>query len=152
MIMISSDFDLTFGISYPGCIISRKKNILYVFLSNVYFSPVSQRCDHQSFSATKKFILVDKIHVSNLDMTLIKIFLEVESALFQPFKVGNTFDVHLHLMRTYILCVSCTYAQTIQHGKRHYNIGNDVIDCRLLQLHCHFAQYKLEYTSDLHIL
>ena len=128
------------------------KLILYVFLSNVYFSPVSQRCDHQSLSATKKFILVDEIHVSNLNMALIKIFLEVESALFQPFKVVDTFDVHLHLMKKSILYVSCTDTKTIQHGKRHYNMGNDVINCRIVQLQCHFAQYKLDDTSDLHIL
>ena len=72
---------------------------LFTIPSTLPVLPVSQRCDNQSVGTPKKLILVNEVHISDLDNTVIQIFLEVESALFQPFKVGHAFNVHPYLTK-----------------------------------------------------
>jgi len=55
--------------------------------------PVSERGDDESLSTTSVFITVVKINIRNLNETAIRVFNEVKSRLFEPFKVTGRFNV-----------------------------------------------------------
>ena len=61
--------------------------------------PVSEWGDDKSFGASKEFILIFEIDVSDRDDTFVVIFDEVESRLLLPLEVTWRFDVHPDLMR-----------------------------------------------------
>ena len=49
--------------------------------------PVSKRGDTETLSTSKELILIHKVYISDRYNTLILIFQEIESRLFQPLKV-----------------------------------------------------------------
>lgn len=55
--------------------------------------PVSQRRNDKPFSAAQEFILVVKGHICDVDDHLVRVLIEVESALLQPLKVIGAFHV-----------------------------------------------------------
>lgn len=55
--------------------------------------PVSQRRNDKPFSAAQEFILVDEAHVCDVNDHLVRVLIEVETALLQPLKVVWAFDM-----------------------------------------------------------
>ena len=61
------------------------------------YAPICKWGDNQSISAAQKLILIDKVHISDGNDTLVCVFFKVKSRLLQPFKICRGFDVHFHL-------------------------------------------------------
>jgi hypothetical protein len=61
------------------------------------YTPVSEWCDDQSFSASQELIHVGEIHISDGDLAFIFIVFEVETSLLQPLKVLHRLHMHTHL-------------------------------------------------------
>lgn len=59
--------------------------------------PVSQRCNDQPFCAAQELILVNKAHVCDVYDHLVRVLVEVETALLQPLKLVRAFDVQTTL-------------------------------------------------------
>ena len=59
--------------------------------------PVSQGGDDKSLCAAQELILVDEVYISDGDLTLVCVLVEVEPSLLLPLKVCWRLDVHLDL-------------------------------------------------------
>lgn len=56
--------------------------------TNLYHSPISERCDDETFRTSEELILVDKVDVGDGDNAAILVLHEVEPRLLQPLKVS----------------------------------------------------------------
>ncbi|RNA11509.1 hypothetical protein BpHYR1_000026 [Brachionus plicatilis] len=109
---------------------------------------VSQRCDHQSFCAAKKFILVNEVDVGDGDHHFVCVLHIVESCLFEPLEVGRRLYVHATQVVEYVALVNMNGDQSLVFGAFHFaQVAGRLVNERVEKLqksliglvHCFFV-------------
>jgi len=60
-------------------------------------TPVSEWGNDEPICASQELILIDGVHITDSNNTLVVILTEVETRLLQPLKVFRRLDLHPHL-------------------------------------------------------